>query len=36
MIVAVVGGHYALLKPPIFTGIAVELTPPVLEVRQPS
>jgi hypothetical protein len=36
MIVAVVGGYYALFKAPIFTGIAVELTPPVVEVRQPS
>ena len=34
-VVAVVGGaHHELLKPPIYTGIAIELTPPTLRVRQ--
>jgi hypothetical protein len=28
------GGHYELLKPPICKGIAIELTPPTLKVRQ--
>src|ERR1700739_1772010 len=32
---SVVGGaHRELLKPPIYTGIAIELTPPTLRVRQ--
>jgi hypothetical protein len=33
-VVAVVGGgHHELLKPPIYTGIAIELTPPTGKVR---